>query len=49
MAGFARICPFETGRGAEQYLCKYAAKGGKIDFGGPLSLVADRLSALQLC
>jgi hypothetical protein len=46
MAGYARIYPFEAGRGAEYYICKYAAKGGEIDFGGPLSLVADRLPNL---
>lgn len=46
MAGFARIYPFEAGKGAEYYICKYAAKGGEIDFGGPLSLVVDRLPTL---
>ncbi len=46
MAGWARIYPFEAAKGAELYVVKYAAKGGEIDFGGPLSLLADRLPAL---
>ena len=46
MAGYARIYPFEAGKGAEYYICKYAAKGGEIDFGGPLSLVGNRLPSL---
>jgi hypothetical protein len=36
MAGYARIYHYETNRGAELYICKYAAKKGEIDFGGPL-------------
>lgn len=46
LAGFARIHPFETAKGGEVYVVKYAAKGGEIDFGGPLSLLADRLPSL---
>lgn len=46
LAGYARIHPFVQAAGAELYICKYAAKGGEIDFGGPLSLVANRLPAL---
>jgi hypothetical protein len=46
MAGFARIYPFEADKGAEYYICKNAAKGGEIDFGGPLSPVADWHPAL---
>jgi hypothetical protein len=43
LAGYARIHPFEAAKGGETYVVKYAAKGGEIDFGGPLSLVSDRL------
>jgi hypothetical protein len=46
MAGYARIHPFEAARGAESYVVKYAAKGGEIDFGGPLSMVTNRLPTL---
>lgn len=46
LAGFARIHPFEAARGAESYVVKYAAKGGQIDFGGPLSLLKNRLPNL---
>lgn len=43
LAGFARIHPYEAGRGAEQYICKYVAKGGEIEFGGPIKLVTKQL------
>jgi hypothetical protein len=46
MAGFARIHPFEALKGGETYVVKYAAKGGEIEFGGPLSLLYNRLPAL---
>lgn len=47
MAGYARIHPYVAAKGAETYVVKYAAKGGEIDFGGPLSMVSvDRLPAL---
>jgi hypothetical protein len=46
MAGFARIHPFEAAKGGETYVVKYAAKGGEIDFGGPLSLIHNRLPTL---
>jgi hypothetical protein len=46
MAGYARIHPFITAQGAESYVVKYASKGGQIDFGGPLRLVANRLPTL---
>lgn len=45
-AGFARIHPYEAAKGGETYVVKYAAKGGDIDFGGPLKLVHNRLPAL---
>ena len=44
--GISRITADEAGKGGELYICKYAAKGGKVDFGGPLNLVADRLPDL---
>jgi hypothetical protein len=46
LAGFARIHPFEVAKGGETYVVKYAAKGGQIDFGGPLSLLKNRLPNL---
>lgn len=46
LAGFARIHPFVAAHGAESYVVKYAAKGGQIDFGGPLSLLKNRLPNL---
>ena len=46
LAGFARIYPFEAAKGGETYVVKYAAKGGEIEFGGPLSLLHNRLPAL---
>ena len=46
LAGFARIYPFEAAKGGETYVVKYAAKGGQIEFGGPLSLLHNRLPAL---
>ncbi len=46
LAGFARIYPFEQNKGGESYVVKYASKGGKIDIGGPLSLLANRLPSL---
>jgi hypothetical protein len=46
VAGYARISPFEAGKGAEEYICKTAARGGEIDFGGPLSLLHDKLPDL---
>lgn len=51
-AGYARIYPYEVGRGAEFYLSKscYAWKKGEIDLGGPMAelkrgLVQQRLRA----
>ncbi len=47
IAGYARIKPYEPSKGAEQYISKYVAKGGEVDFGGPLSLVmGERLPSL---
>jgi hypothetical protein len=46
VGGFARVFPFERERGREIYIVQYAAKGGEIDFGGPLSPVSNRLPAL---
>jgi hypothetical protein len=42
MAGYARVHPYIRAGGAEQYICKYAAKGGELDFGGPVHLVVGR-------
>jgi hypothetical protein len=47
LAGYARIHAYELGRGAEYYICKYAAKGGEIDFGGPLSLLRQNRLPIQ--
>lgn len=46
LAGYARIHPFESSKGAEYYVVKYAAKGGEVDFGGPLGLMHNRLPQL---
>lgn len=46
MAGYARIFSFEAAKGGEVYIVKYAAKGGEVDFGGPLSLIKNRLPNL---
>lgn len=46
MAGFARIHPFEAAKGGETYVVKYAAKGGEIEYGGPLGLLQNRLPTL---
>ncbi len=43
MAGYARIHPFVAENGGEIYICKYAAKGGEIEFGGPIKLVTANL------
>lgn len=37
MAGYARIHPYVKHGGAEGYICKYASKGGILDFGGPVN------------
>jgi hypothetical protein len=36
LAGHAKVVPFEPGRGGEQYLAKYVAKGGNLEYGGPI-------------
>lgn len=46
MAGYARVYPYERAKGGESYVVKYAAKGGEVDFGGPLSLLNNRLPTL---
>jgi hypothetical protein len=38
LAGFARIFPYDPGKGARFYLSKYVLKGGQIDLGGPLRM-----------
>lgn len=39
LAGYARIYPFESGKGGEIYICKYAAKEGDVEYGGPVELM----------
>ena len=36
LAGYARIQPYDSMKGARYYLAKYVSKGGEIDLGGPL-------------
>ena len=40
LAGYARIEPYDPTRGARYYLGKYVLKGGEVDLGGPLRVLA---------